>query len=372
VKVFFKFFLGVLITATTLFFYTQESFLFPDNYIQTNEHKENMPEAIVSEQIKNIETSESGKNSPKQDLDKSLDKVFQEENTTNTVIAIPVPLPNQPDFEKINRETRNALVNILCIPKNNSLTPISGSGIIIDPRGIILTNAHIAQYFLLTDFVDCFIRTGNPAQTKYKAKIMYISAEWIKENAVNITETDPKGTGENDYGFLFITSPVSDTSASPENFPFVPLNLYSDPQEKDAVLVAGYPAGFLGSFVIFNGLYSASSIITVKEIFTFNTDTIDLFSIGGSIVSQKGSSGGAVVDRDGNVVGIVVTTTEEDKTSERDLRAITILHINRSLYKEIGQNLPTFLKPEPSNYVEIFYSINFSIFSEILKNQLTR
>src|SRR6185369_16312609 len=45
------------------------------------------------------------------------------------------------DFEKINEFTRQSIVNIIC--RNTKNEEISGSGVLVDPRGIILTNAHL-------------------------------------------------------------------------------------------------------------------------------------------------------------------------------------------------------------------------------------
>src|SRR3989338_2839263 len=73
-------------------------------------------------------------------------------------------------FSTINQKTREALVNIFCVTKSGGIfKPASGSGIIIDKRGIILTNAHVAQYFLLKDyleqnFIECIVRVGSPAR----------------------------------------------------------------------------------------------------------------------------------------------------------------------------------------------------------------
>ena len=54
----------------------------------------------------------------------------------------------QVSFSKINEVTRDAIVNIFCTTKSGgSFKPITGSGVVIDKRGIILTNAHVAQYF---------------------------------------------------------------------------------------------------------------------------------------------------------------------------------------------------------------------------------
>ena len=90
------------------------------------------------------------------------------------------------------------------LPKSQSGETIrlaTGSGVIIDPRGIILTNAHVAQNFLFENAptfgnTDCIIRAGSPASPFYDAEILYISPSWIKENAQSFKEEDPIGTGE--------------------------------------------------------------------------------------------------------------------------------------------------------------------------------
>ena len=81
-------------------------------------------------------------------------------------------------FESIDAITRPALVNILCRPRGAGpiASPISGSGVIIDPRGVILTNAHVAQYVLLSqspqiDLV-CTIRALSPARPLWKAEAL--------------------------------------------------------------------------------------------------------------------------------------------------------------------------------------------------------
>src|SRR3989344_2224120 len=71
--------------------------------------------------------------------------------------------------EQINANARAALVNVLCVTKiGGPFAPISGSGVIVDSRGVVLTNAHVGQFFLLRDFrergfIDCVVRTGSPA-----------------------------------------------------------------------------------------------------------------------------------------------------------------------------------------------------------------
>ena len=77
------------------------------------------------------------------------------------------------------------------------------------------------------------------------------------------------------------------------------------------------------------------------KLFTFGSGTLDSFSIGGSVVAQQGSSGGAVVSDDFKMLGVIVTSSVAESTEDRDLRAITISHINRSFMKDIGFDLQT-------------------------------
>lgn len=251
-------------------------------------------------------------------------------------------------FSEINTTAREALVNIFCTTKSGgSFKPITGSGVIIDERGVILTNAHVAQYFLLKDyliedFVDCIIRTESPARSRYKAIPIFISPSWIKENANEITQQAPKGTGEDDYALLLITGRTNINENLPETFSFISPEYNSGKIEVgDNVLLAAYPAGFLGGISITKDLYIGSTVTQIMEVFTFREGTLDLFSVGGSVVAQQGSSGGAVVGADGKLLGIIVTSSAAENTQNRDLRAITIGHINRSFVKDTGFDLHT-------------------------------
>lgn len=268
-----------------------------------------------------------------------------ENNPPSQILAEESP---QTSFSTINTITREALVNIFCTTKSGgTFKPITGSGVIIDERGIILTNAHIAQYFLLKnyiteDFIDCVIRADSPAKPLYIAMPIFISPSWIKKNASGITQQSPKGTGEDDYALLLITQRTDPTKTIPETFSFIsPLYNSADIEAGEQVLLAAYPAGFLSGIAIAKDLYISSAITQIMEVFTFGGGTLDLFSIGGSVVAQQGSSGGAVVGAESKLLGIIVTSSVADTTAERDLRAITIAHINRSFVKDTGFDLQT-------------------------------
>src|SRR5262245_6106071 len=79
--------------------------------------------------------------------------------------------------------------------------------------------------------------------------------------------------------------------------------------EGDNVLVAGYPAEFVGGIVAQQGLYGSISPSTIQQLLTFNTTSVDVFSVGGVIQAQGGSSGGPVVNAWRRVVAIISTTS---------------------------------------------------------------
>jgi hypothetical protein len=259
---------------------------------------------------------------------------------TVAVPIVPQTLPPAPprsiNAEALNTQTRGGLVNILCMTSGGGVHPVSGSGVFVDSRGVILTNAHIGQFFLLKDYptqgnVDCVIRTGGPAQPQYHATLLYLPLPWVVANASQLTAPQAKGTGENDYAFLLVTDAVG-TVTLPSAFPNLPMTT-AEPDTNDSELLAGYPAGFLDGITIEKNLYPTSAYAKVTELYTFGEkNNVDLISIGGTIVSQGGSSGGAVVrTTDGKLEGIIATATSADTTAQRDLRAITIGHIDRSL-----------------------------------------
>ena len=254
----------------------------------------------------------------------------------------PYPYPQLPS-SALDTITRAAIINILCIV--NSGESVSGSGVVIDPRGVVLTNAHVGQYVLLSEVssnITCTARAGSPAQPAWKLRTLFMPSMWVDVHAKDLRSPQPTGTGEHDYALLLINK--LDTVAIPP--PITPL-AYETREgvafEGDPVLLASYPAGFVGSFIVINNLYLTSTFASILKLYTFKTSSIDLLSLGGVILAQGGSSGGAVVNMWGNLVGIIVTTSEGKTTADRDLRATTITHVDRSIREHTGVGLSEFL-----------------------------
>ena len=157
----------------------------------------------------------------------------------------------------------------------------------------------------------------------------------------------------------------------PASFPALPVSL-GTPDTNDSVLVAGYPAGFLGGITIAKELYAASAQAKVGQLFTFGTQSIDLFSIGGSVVAQQGSSGGAVTNEKGSLIGLIVTSSDAPDTASRDLRALTTSYVIDDFAKEAGVSLASYLSANLSEQALIFRLKASPILSQALINVLEK
>ena len=267
-------------------------------------------------------------------------------NQTASITAVAAPKPLS--FTTINQQKSPAVINILCRGSGN-IRSGTASAVIISPTGLVLTNAHMAQYMLLEQATDapvsCTIRTGSPAKAAYKARVLYISKDWVKENAHQISSREQLGTGKDDYAILQITESLSG-SELPAVFPHIlPNPSLATNTVGQQVLMRAYPAEFIGTTIALRALHSAATISTIKAVSTFTLPdsgkvaSPDLISLGGTIIAQGGSSGGAVVDAQGQLVGIIVTSTRTEETKDRDLKAITLSHINASIKEETGISL---------------------------------
>lgn len=272
--------------------------------------------------------------------------------TTTPATPVVAPVPTSPALSVAEKNTaldasasvlRSALVNIICyVSAGSGLHSVSASGIFIDPKGIILTNAHVAQYLLLTDKgADCTIRTGSPATGGYEVKLIFISPAWLRANATILTQTNPIGTGEHDFALLAVTKSTT-TRPLPSSFSFISLAT-TPPSAGTPVVIATYGAQFLASSQVQSSLFPTVVFGSVKDIFTFASTTIDVLALGGSAAAQEGSSGGGVADARGELIGTITTSTVEGSTDTRSLSAITASYIRSAYASETGEALDLLL-----------------------------
>jgi S1-C subfamily serine protease len=238
-----------------------------------------------------------------------------------------------------------ALVNIFCTYTTDEyIRATTGTGYFIDSDGIILTNAHVAQFLLLEGIegsAECIIRTGNPAEPAYEADLLYISPAWVQKHANLITQERPQGTGERDYALLYVTAGLNN-QPMPRSLPALSFDpaLLRVNTINSTVFAAGYPAEKL--FAAENAsaeLIPKRATTSITELMTFTSNYADIFTIAGSSIGEQGSSGGPVVNEAGDAIGLISTRGDDAAFGEGSLRAITISYIDRTITEETGYTL---------------------------------
>jgi S1-C subfamily serine protease len=268
-----------------------------------------------------------------------------------------------------------ALVNIYCSYTTDTYTKTTtGTGFFIDTDGILLTNAHVAQFLLLEGLVgeaECIIRTGNPATPMYEAELLYISPSWVAEHAALINDKAPRGTGERDYALLYITEGL-DNKPMPADFKALPFDteLISTSVVGTEVFATGYPANSIMEQGANAPLIPRQATTTIGELMTFGSNYVDIFTIRGSSIGEHGSSGGPVVDAEGNAIGIISTKGDDVEFGAGSLRAITLSYIDRTITEETGISLIQNLGGNLPYRAQIFKETLVPFLQDLLQEEL--
>lgn len=247
----------------------------------------------------------------------------------------------------------DALVNIFCTLKTNKYTrTATGSGVFISEKGVILTNAHVAQFLLLEDAdsnikTSCVVRTGSPAKTEYTAKLLYIPPLWISANAEELQNEHPQGTGERDYALMYVTESTTG-DILPKTFPYLTpdTQALTDRTKSQTLRVAGYPAERLLVEGARANLPQVIATTSIHDFYTFGGKQADLMSLAPSMVGEQGSSGGPVVSQKGTLIGLVSTKGNATRDGEKSLRALTVAYINRTILEETKSDLAATLESD--------------------------
>jgi hypothetical protein len=267
-----------------------------------------------------------------------------------------------------------AIVNIYCTYKTESYVKIStGTGSVVSETGVILTNAHVAQFLLLENLKDkgttnCVVRTGTNPSPTYEVKLLYISPKWIQDNATVISQASPKGTGERDYALLYVTKGIND-QAVPAKLPFLPINLsaLTKADLNVEVTIGGYPAK---ASEVTTDLKQSIATTTIAEVFTFVAQTPDIFNLRGSSIGNYGISGGPVINKSGQTIGLITTKSDDSKLGEGSLNAITMSYIDRTMKEETGFGLPASIKGNLAYRAELFKNTIVPFLTRILEKEL--
>jgi S1-C subfamily serine protease len=270
----------------------------------------------------------------------------------------------------------DALVNIFCTYTTpDYIRTTTGTGFFVDTDGVILTNAHIAQFLLLEQtkefgVTECIVRTGNPASPRYLTELLYIPPAWVQANAGTLYEDVPMGTGERDYALLYASRSI-DNQPLPAEFPALELDdsLLPTSMKNQTVTAAGYPADNL----ILKGpaadLIPRAAATSISELYTFGSNYADVISIRGSAVGAEGASGGPVLNKDDEVIGVIVTRGDDIMDGVGSLRAITLSHISRTIEEESGLTFEASLNGNLPYRAQVFQEILSPFLLTLLQDQ---
>ncbi len=257
------------------------------------------------------------------------------------------------EWSDIYNNSKQSVVNIFCVSTKGNMVSIStGSGVIINASGIILTNAHVAENFLIPNR-DCVIRQGDIAVDKYKASLVYINESWLKKNAAVLFSQSARGTGENDFALLSINSKSDGTNFN-SDIAHTNINTteLTEQSPGNKILVAGYPAGTLGALSLRKYLNFIADVINISNVYTLSGNSVDVFETDMSKVGQHGSSGGGIFNASNNLIGLIVSVNDESGDSK--INALTTTYISRALNNEIGKNLQQFIDTDKSILISSF------------------
>jgi serine protease Do len=146
-----------------------------------------------------------------------------------------------------------------------------GSGVVLDPRGIIVTNEHLISRAI-------------------SIKVKFING---KEYDAHVLGSDP----EFDMALLKITDKT--------DFPYLKVNMHKKVKVGEKAIVIGNPYGLSSSVTV--GVVSALG----RNLKIDNRVYVNLIQTDASI--NPGNSGGALLDTDGNPLGIVTAIYGEGK-----------------------------------------------------------
>lgn len=337
------------------------------------EFVQNIIDQPIKTELEEVEPVPTQTNKPKDetpfDID-LLDQIFEKaESIQEELNNVEIVEETSPEPIAISNEIADVLLNIICVNREETkITVSTGSGVMISSNGVVLTNAHVAQLFLLEDYMTCSLYKEQLPTYGYKAELLYIPTEWVEDNYHLLNSSNPTGTGERDYALLAITESTNPALTLPSKFSSVNFSTKDgEADENDRVVLAGYPGVQASLFSINKSATLVIDRTTIDDVFTFFRTTIDVLTTNESPVAARGSSGGGVF-KDDVLVGVITTTSSGDRYNKAN--AITTSYINRDIRNAIGTNLTNLVSGDVIEKSKIFKTNKVPELQKILRRGL--
>lgn len=249
-----------------------------------------------------------------------------------------------PIISKKEVKPEDAIVNIFCSQKilvngkvSNKRRTVTGSGVLINKDGTVLTNAHVGQFPLLSEKnsnIVCLARYGNPTKGSLSVRVSYISPEWVKEYGKYINTEGAPQTGKSDFALLKISLPRSDIKTEGSTSTLSPIVVQKVlPTQGETIYSVSYPADILGVKGVTAALPLQKEQLSLSKTYSLGVTPDDVIETSPSTSGQRGASGGAIVDQHGHLIGTITTIVNSSSPSKKIIRAMSIAHTDAELSK---------------------------------------
>lgn len=236
--------------------------------------------------------------------------------------------PSEPALsdQEIYSRYSPAVIQIYC---QSAQEIFSASGVILNERGLVLTNAHVAEIIKKTGEANCQARHGNPADPFAKIKVIFEANTGLKIAGTEVPQRDVAFLKIYDAVKNFAAAEISEINAG----------------EGETLLTLGYPSEFLQGVNVSVNSNLVFSVLRVEGFADIDGDktTADGYVFRGGLALQQGSSGTALFKRSGKIVGIMFATTKEKTTAERQGVALSLQYVDKIMRLETGQGLGEFI-----------------------------
>jgi Trypsin-like peptidase domain len=285
-------------------------------------------------------------------------------DTQNNTLSNSLNQTSAPTITMKETRAEDALINIFC-------SQITGSGVLIHRDGTVLTNAHVAQFPLLSESnpnVVCLARFGNPASGSIGMKVSFISPEWIKEYGKHINTEGAPQTGSSDFALLKLNLSSLNKTQKDQLSPITVQKTL--PNQGDSIYSLSYPADILGTRGVNSSLPQQKELLSVNRIYSVGVTPTDVIETTASTAGQRGSSGGAILNEQGQLIGTITTIVNSNTPSKKLIRAMTIGHTDFELTKFSNINLDQVTNYGGDTVQQVFNTKYKEYLTSLLSNYL--